>query len=453
MRQRTLALFAVMVVLLYGVDWLALGHASWEMLGVRVIWALSMVLTALGMRRARPLQARLISASYGVVAALCYLGLVAFGGGTRSGYFSFFPALPLIVAMASTETFGAGLTCGIVSALGGGSMMLAAGESLLAAFLWSLVMVVLMFFGMHGGLQFRKVRSAENEALLERSRREALEKLAESERRRAQSEKLATIGRLAASVAHELNNPIAYVRSNLVFLEREVLLAAGGSRAELSEALRDVNAGVERIRQIASDLRNFSHMDETEEPSRCVLAEVVQDAARLASVRLKHVARLQVEVPSELPEVHVVRRRLAQVILNLLVNAGDALEGHSRGDGEIRVLARAEGEFVQLLIEDTGPGFPEEVLSRLFEPFFTTKGPEKGTGIGLMLSREYVEQFGGTLTAANREEGGARLCILLPTRPSSPAQSAPSLRALAGSTAADSQRRTAASRSASGASA
>ncbi|HLM43666.1 MAG TPA: ATP-binding protein, partial [Myxococcaceae bacterium] len=256
--------------------------------------------------------------------------------------------------------------------------------------------------------------SAEAEVQLERSRREAVEKLAVSERQRTQSEKLATIGRLAANVAHELNNPIAYVRSNLNFLEREVRGSGYEPSPEVREAFQDVASGVERIRQIVSDLQGFSRMDGTLEPTVCSLAEVVKDATRLASVRLKHVARLQVEVSEALPGVFAVRRRLAQVILNLLVNAGDALESRQGHEGEVRVVGHADGSTVTLLVEDNGPGFKPEVLPRLFEAFFTTKEPEKGTGLGLALSREFVEQFGGTLSAENRSEGGARLRITLP---------------------------------------
>jgi len=147
---------------------------------------------------------------------------------------------------------------------------------------------------------------------------------------------------------------------------------------------------------------------------------VVTDAARLAAVRLKNVARLKVEVPAELPEVFATRRRLAQVILNLLVNAGDALEEAKVQGGEVRVTGVAQEGRVTLLVEDNGPGFPPEVMPRLFESFFTTKGPDKGTGLGLALSRELVERFGGTLVAENRPEGGARLRMELPAHPVAP---------------------------------
>ncbi len=118
-------------------------------------------------------------------------------------------------------------------------------------------------------------------------------------------------------------------------------------------------------------------------------------------------------MPATLPPVLTVRRRLAQVLL-LLVNAGDALEEHGRPGSTVRVTGRREGARVVLLVEDNGPGFPPEVQARLFEAFFTTKGPEKGTGLGLALSRELVAQSGGSLVAENRPEGGARLRLELP---------------------------------------
>ncbi|WP_224241389.1 sensor histidine kinase [Hyalangium gracile] len=420
MRQRTNLLFSVLIVGLYGLDLMVLGHSQWELLGIRVAWGVATMVSGAMLPRVSLAQARWVGGGYGVVSALCYLGLLVFTGGTHSPYFYFFPTLPLILALTSSETLASAVTCGVVSALGGGWLVYAGGEPALQGVMWGAMLMVMMFFGTYGGMQFRKVRHAEEAMLLERARREALEKLAFSEHRRAQSEKLATIGRLAASVAHELNNPIAYVRSNLGFIEKELMASAVESKEDLREAFQDVSSGVERIRQIVSDLQGFSRMDATEEPTHCSLAEVVKDASRLASVRLKNVAELRVEVPADLPVVYVVRRRLAQVILNLLVNAGDAVEPHRGSEGEVLVLGRVEGGTVQVLIEDNGPGFSAEVLARLFEPFFTTKGPEKGTGLGLVLSREYVEQFGGRLTATNREEGGARMCIALPISASRP---------------------------------
>ncbi|HYO70126.1 MAG TPA: ATP-binding protein, partial [Archangium sp.] len=247
--------------------------------------------------------------------------------------------------------------------------------------------------------------------------------LAISERRRAHSEKLATIGQLAASVVHEINNPVAFIGANLDYLEREVLEEQrAASREELAEVFRETRTGVERVRQIIGDLRGFSRMD-AEEPTECAVADVVSDAVRIARLRLQHVARLEVDIPAELPPVLAVRRRLAQVLLNLLVNAGDALEARGREGSEVRIIGRWEGGRVILRVEDNGPGFPPHVLARLFETFFTTKSPEKGTGLGLALSRELVEQCGGKLVAENREEGGARLRLEFPVGSSATTES------------------------------
>ncbi|MGZ3459634.1 MAG: sensor histidine kinase, partial [Archangium sp.] len=302
---------------------------------------------------------------------------------------------------------------GALCGAGAAGLLWREGRPLSQVLLWAGVVVTVTLIGAYGASQFRKAQRARSEGRLERARREALETLAISEHRRAHSEKLATIGQLAASVMHEINNPVAFIGANLDFLEQEVLGGPRVSREELAEVFRETRAGVERVRQIISDLRGFSRMD-AEEPTECALADVVSDAARIARLRLQHVARLEVDVPADLPPVLAVRRRLAQVLLNLLVNAGDALEARGREGSEVRIIGRQEGSRVVLRVEDNGPGFPPHVLPRLFEAFFTTKGPEKGTGLGLALSREMVEQFGGTLVAGNREEGGARLRLELP---------------------------------------
>ncbi|XHF14913.1 ATP-binding protein [Archangium gephyra] len=102
------------------------------------------------------------------------------------------------------------------------------------------------------------------------------------------------------------------------------------------------------------------------------------------------------------------------MLLNLLLNAADAIEDAKVQDGRVAVRAEVEGERVRVMVEDNGPGISAENLPRLFTTFFTTKAPGKGTGLGLALSRQYVESFGGTLRAENRPEGGARFIVELP---------------------------------------
>jgi len=411
-RARTAGVFALAILVQYPMDLLLLGHLSLPPLLLRGTWALQLLVyrwLRLRWRRSPRHLAALLVVN-GALASAFFLGLVFLTGGTKSVYLNFLPTQPLVLALVYRRDERAAIACGMTSALGVMGLLLLAHETLVHALVWAFMVGASTFFGVYGSRQIAKAQAAENDVRMERARRESLEKLAVAERHRAQSEKLATVGRLAASVMHEINNPLAFVRSNLDFLRTEVLRQQlpEEARAELQEVFEETRTGVERINQIVQDLKGFSRMD-VEEPSECALADVVSDAARLAVVRLKHVARLKVEIPEELPEVFATRRRLAQVLLNLLVNAGDALEEAKVQGGEVRVTGG-----VVLRVEDNGPGIPPEVLPRLFDPFFTTKGPEKGTGLGLTISRELMERFGGTLRAENRPEGGARVLLELP---------------------------------------
>ena len=190
--------------------------------------------------------------------------------------------------------------------MGAAGLLWVEGRPVSQSLLWAGMVVTVTLVGAYGASEFRKAQRAENEGRLERARREALETLAISERRRANSEKLATIGQLAAGVMHEINNPVAFIGANLDFLEREVLSEQQASREELAEVFRETRTGVERVRQIIGDLRGFSHMD-AEEPTECALADVVSDAVRIARLRLQHVARLEVDIPADLPPVLAVR--------------------------------------------------------------------------------------------------------------------------------------------------
>ncbi|MCY1082896.1 sensor histidine kinase [Archangium lansingense] len=412
-RRKMLLVLAPALLSQYGLDVLAVGPGVWTFV-IRLVWALSVALSALWMDEHSAPSVRLHTAFQCTAGSLCFIALVFVTGGSGSVYFNLFPCIPLVLCLLYPQDSLSATLSGALCSAGAAGLLWGAGHPVTQSLLWAGMVVTVTVVGAYGASEFRKAQRAENEGRLERARREALETLAISERRRAHSEKLATIGQLAASVMHEINNPVAFIGANLDFLEREVLSEQrAASREELAEVFRETRTGVERVRQIIGDLRGFSRMD-AEVPTECALADVVSDAVRIARLRLQHVARLEVDIPAELPPVLAVRRRLAQVLLNLLVNAGDALEARGREGSEVRILGGLEGSRVVLRVEDNGPGFPPHVLSRLFETFFTTKGPEKGTGLGLALSREMVEQFGGTLRAENREEGGARLRLEFP---------------------------------------
>ena len=266
--------------------------------------------------------------------------------------------------------------------------------------------------GMQMSFFYRRLRRARARA--EDEQRATQEALVESQTRVQQAERLAQVGRLAAGVAHEVRNPLAYVQANLRFLLEERQPAAGADDTEYTEALQETLQGVERIHQIVKDLTALTRADETVQGvGRCELVPVVDASVRLASVRLKSLVRLAVEVPPE-AVAKAEPRRLEQVLLNLLLNAADAIEDAKVQDGRVSVRAEVAGERVRVMVEDNGPGIAEEHLPQLFTTFFTTKAPGKGTGLGLALSRQYVESFGGTLRAENRPEGGARFIVELP---------------------------------------
>ncbi|WP_223641681.1 sensor histidine kinase [Corallococcus sp. EGB] len=271
----------------------------------------------------------------------------------------------------------------------------------------------------HGAEAFRKLRAAERNAHLERM--EALRQLAESEsrrarveRQRAEVERLVVVGQLAAGVAHEVNNPLAYVKSNLHYLQEEWAQGVPEDLDDVRRVLEETQQGVLRIQQIVTDLRLFSR-EAPDGAESCDVAETLAEAQRLASVRLRSLGVVERDVAPGLSPARVTPRHLVQVLVNLLLNAADALEAaRSSKPAHVVLRARMEDGRVRVEVEDNGPGIPEAALPRLFEPFFTTKPPGKGTGLGLALCRDYVARAGGTLDVENRAEGGARFILRLP---------------------------------------
>ncbi|WP_052518254.1 sensor histidine kinase [Archangium violaceum] len=410
---RVVWVLCVVVLAFWGVDSLYLGYFSPWMLGIRVVWATSLLGYTYLIRGAPLSWVTPLTDLNVLLSTLCVLGLSVETGGVDGPYFVMVPVLPMAITLIYRRHVRSVFVCGGVGLTGTALLLWRDGHTPIQAFTWLSVVGGIVLLAAYFSYQTFHALRAEQEARIERARRESLEALAFSEHRRAQSEKLAIVGRLASGVAHEINNPLAYVGSNVNFVHTELLEAREFDREELAEVLAETRVGIQHIRQIVSDLRGFARMDDNE-PMACSLADVAADALKLASLRLKHVSFLQVDVPADLPEIFAVRQRLVQVVLNLLINAGDVLESHPVPGSEVRLIGRAEQERVVLLVEDNGPGFSPEVLSRLFEAFFTTKSPDKGTGLGLTLSRELVEQFGGALSASNRPEGGARLRIEFP---------------------------------------
>jgi signal transduction histidine kinase len=224
--------------------------------------------------------------------------------------------------------------------------------------------------------------------------------LADARESLLRSEKLATVGRLASGLAHEVGNPLGaiagYVELARARLPRE-------HDPELADALARVAAAASRIDRTVRDLLDFAR------PAEVAVAPLHLDAALDASLRLARVQSrfkgiaVELEVPAGLPRVLADEHRLAQVLLNLLLNAGDAMGG----EGRVRIAAAADADRVTLSIADDGPGIRADDLPRVFDPFFTTKEPGAGTGLGLAICHRLMESFGGEISAANGENGGA----------------------------------------------
>lgn len=402
---------SVVFVAVYPMDIVILGRVDRHTLVLRCVWAVIHALYAFWAHRVPACWYRPWSLLNSLADTLFFLGLIHLTGAAASPYFPLLVSTPLLLAQVYPVHPVGNLLIGAITGVGALLMMQGAGRSWVDALFWCFLCAGAAVLGLYVAHQTRRAIAAEERASVEQARREAIERVARQEFTRARSEKLATLGRLAANVLHELNNPLAFVRANLEFLRQELHARPQEDTQPLLEALEDTRTGVERLRQIAADLKGFSRMDE-EGPDRCSLADVVPSTLRIASLRLKHVEQVRVELPENLPEVYASPQRLAQVLLNLLVNAGDALAERKEG-AEVRLTARHEHGHIILLVEDNGPGIPSHVLPRLFEPFFTTKGPELGTGLGLALSRELIEKFHGSLSAENRPEGGACMRLVL----------------------------------------
>jgi PAS domain S-box-containing protein len=251
-----------------------------------------------------------------------------------------------------------------------------------------------------------------------------------SERARMQqklvvADRLASIGLLAAGVAHEVNNPLAYVLNNIEIARRE--LAGLGPDAETSRNVLGVALeGVDRIRTIVRDLLMLSRGEEG--PVGPIDARrVAESTLVLAAREIERTAHLVKEF-EPVPLVHASDARIAQILLNLVANALEAMRGQPREQNQltVRIGSAADGRFF-LDVTDTGCGIPDRDLPRLFEPFFTTKPAGQGTGLGLPIVHRLVAEMGGEISVTSKVRSGTTFRILLPPVPvtSPPARRSP----------------------------
>jgi PAS domain S-box-containing protein len=230
------------------------------------------------------------------------------------------------------------------------------------------------------------------------------------------ADRMASVGNLAASIVHEINNPLMCVTANLPMIEASIepLIREHRVPPEVCDALRDAREGAERVCLIARDLRIFSRADE-DTPVAIDVEQVLDSTLRMARSELRHRARL-VKRYQRVPPVAANESRLGQVFLNLIVNAVHAMP---EGDFEHHEL-RLETEYdsftrrVTVSISDTGSGIAPEIRSRLFKPFVTTKPVTVGTGLGLSICHRIVTALGGSITFSDRSGRGTTFRVALP---------------------------------------
>ena len=298
----------------------------------------------------------------------------------------------------------------------------------------------------HNELRVR-VRAGERIIQLEQTLAEQNRQLREAQAALVQNEKLASLGQLAAGVAHEVNNPLAYVTNNVSVLREDMQAAMGlletyrGARASLppevaAEAARQEAEidlpfiqenyvrqfdksleGLKRVRDIVLNLRDFARLDEAEVKEADLNAAIESTVEIIRHEMKKKSLRFETDF-GHLPPVLCHPGKINQVFLNLLINAVHACDE----GGEIRVWTRAEpgGEGVVIAVRDDGKGIAPEHLPRIFDPFFTTKPVGQGSGLGLSVSYGILRDHGGRLEAESEVGKGTTFRVRLPLKPSSP---------------------------------
>jgi histidine kinase len=242
----------------------------------------------------------------------------------------------------------------------------------------------------------------------------------EAEQQLIQASKMATLGEMATGVAHELNQPLAVIKTASRFLVRKVQKGEPIAPEILSTMAAEIDSHVDRASKIISHMREFGRKTDLKLDPVCLNA-VLRKSVEIFSQQLKS-RGIEVlwDLEEPLPPIRADANRLEQVVINLLINARDAIEERPRGEGAARerkaitISSRRRSGQVQAEVRDTGGGIPPAIIDKIFEPFFTTKEVGKGTGLGLSISYQIVQDFGGTIRARSREGAGAVFTISFP---------------------------------------
>ncbi|MDI3324949.1 ATP-binding protein [Pontibacterium granulatum] len=272
---------------------------------------------------------------------------------------------------------------------------------------------------------------------------QANQAIKETQAKLMHSEKMASVGVLAAGVAHEINNPIGFVLSNVRTLDEyvkiyhtllsmyEALLdiqdpvSREAKQAELEQyakeqdidfvrediedLLKDAIDGAQRVGDIVRNLKSFSHAEQETEFKPHDLNECIRTTLKMADNQLKYHCKVMTDL-GDLPDTYCSPGQINQVLLNLLVNAGQAIEG----SGAIKVTSRYDGENIEIRVTDTGKGIEQEAIKKLFDPFYTTKPVGEGTGLGLSISYGIIKEHQGEILVQSKVGAGTSFTLVLP---------------------------------------
>lgn len=290
-----------------------------------------------------------------------------------------------------------------------------------------------------------QLKKTSSRLLEEKKAQQALiEKLEETKSQLLQSEKMASIGQLSAGVAHEINNPVGFIKSNFSSLkhyskelnttiEKYMKVLESIDSDKVREAINSINDehdvdfvtedidnllnesfdGITRIEDIVKSLKHFSRSD-TNEWEEADINAGIESTLKVVAHELKYLADIEKNF-GDLPLVQCLPMQVNQVVMNLLVNAAQAIDADQK-DGKVSIVTAVQGDNVLIKVEDNGKGIDEKTIAKIFDPFFTTKDVGEGTGLGLSLSYSIIQKHNGEISADSSIGEGTTFTISLPVK-------------------------------------
>ena len=384
--------------------WIA-GVYTTQSLVAGIVMALGLVAVGVATPRPSSVASRAAAVGVAILLAVGACTSAAFSGGSHCIGFHTLWALPLIYGLFVNDDWVGSATIAALSLLGGVGLLLHDGEGTTRILQWLTLSISAGVFA------FVQQMLARNNAV------ETVREAEQAQASAALADRMASIGMLAAGVAHEINNPISYVGTNVQYVsdrlrDADVEVTPAAAR-ELNAALGDALAGCERVTAIVQTLSRLSR-DKGTASARTDVNRALTDVIRLSRRDLEHRATLHF-VPGDLKPIPGDEARLGQVFLNLLINAAHAVEERPEGPRtiDVRSFARTPGQII-VEVTDSGCGIAAERISRVFDPFFTTKPPGIGTGLGLALCAEIVAQHCGTIEVESTQGQGSVFRVVLP---------------------------------------